>query len=171
MHASPCDHDSVLGVQDSVALLSRSAEFLELHCRLSPEQVQLYDAAVGFWQVGGPNSHLHLMPLQNCRLGRYTAFWSAECETPFRLSLSPSSLPRCGCCVGRQAGCTSNITAMSLYALQDLRASLDQALEQTSVKKRSVWRQFWRTHQRFFQLLCISLKVRQASIKCSVSSP
>ena len=47
--------------------------------------------------------------------------------------------------------------------LQNLRASLDQALEQTAVKKRVVWRQFWGTHQRFFKLLCVCMKVSQAS--------
>ena len=50
-----------------------------------------------------------------------------------------------------------------LSILQDLRASLDQALEQTAVKKRVVWRQFWGTHQRFFKLLCVCLKVNHTS--------
>ena len=36
------------------ALCGRNAEFSELQCELSAEQVQLYDAAVQLWQVRPP---------------------------------------------------------------------------------------------------------------------
>ncbi|EIE19331.1 hypothetical protein COCSUDRAFT_19644, partial [Coccomyxa subellipsoidea C-169] len=41
---------------------------------------------------------------------------------------------------------------------QDLRWDLSQALELTGVQNREVWKPFWATQQRFFKLLCISIK-------------
>ena len=43
---------------------------------------------------------------------------------------------------------------------QDLRASLHEALELTGAHSRDVWKPFWAAQQRFFKLLCISMKVR-----------
>ncbi len=42
--------------------------------------------------------------------------------------------------------------------MQDLRWDLSQALELTGVQNREVWKPFWGTQQRFFKLLCISMK-------------
>ena len=44
--------------------------------------------------------------------------------------------------------------------LQDLRASLHQALDLTGAQNRELWKPFWAAQQRFFKLLCISMKVR-----------
>ena len=43
---------------------------------------------------------------------------------------------------------------------RDLRASLHEALELTGAQNREVWKPFWAAQQRFFKLLCISMKVR-----------
>ncbi|KAK9915021.1 hypothetical protein WJX75_003704 [Coccomyxa subellipsoidea] len=47
----------------------------------------------------------------------------------------------------------------SVKLWQDLRWDLSQALELTGVQNREVWKPFWATQQRFFKLLCISMKV------------
>ena len=44
--------------------------------------------------------------------------------------------------------------------LQDLRVGLVDALEATNTTSREVWKSFWSAQQRFFKLLCISMKVR-----------
>lgn len=41
-----------------------------------------------------------------------------------------------------------------------LRAHLADALALCGVPGRDVWRVFWSAQQRFFKLLCVSLKVR-----------
>ncbi|KAK9833324.1 hypothetical protein WJX81_006479 [Elliptochloris bilobata] len=69
----------------------RQAEFMELHCNLTPEQTALYDAATELWQ--------------------------------------------------------------------DLRVRLVEALQLTGTTSRDVWKPYWATQQRFFKLLCISMKV------------
>lgn len=43
--------------------------------------------------------------------------------------------------------------------MQDLREKLSQALELTGIQSREVWKPFWAAQQRFFKLLCISMKV------------
>ena len=53
---------------------------------------------------------------------------------------------------------------------QDLRASLHEALELTGAHSRDVWKPFWAAQQRFFKLLCISMKVRlPADSNCPTS--
>ena len=47
-------------------------------------------------------------------------------------------------------------------SVQALRAGLAEALELTGTTSRDVWKPFWGAHQRFFKLLCISLKVPAA---------
>ncbi len=47
-----------------------------------------------------------------------------------------------------------------LWVLQDLRWDLSQALELTGAQSRDVWKLFWSAQQRFFKLLCISMKAR-----------
>lgn len=42
---------------------------------------------------------------------------------------------------------------------RDLRQGLVGALEQTNTTSREVWKPFWSAQQRFFKLLCVSLKV------------
>lgn len=44
--------------------------------------------------------------------------------------------------------------------MQDLRSKLVEALEATNSVSREVWKSFWSAQQRFFKLLCISMKVR-----------
>lgn len=44
-------------------------------------------------------------------------------------------------------------------ALQDLRVRLVRALEMTATTSRDVWKPYWAAQQRFFKLLCISMKV------------
>ena len=43
--------------------------------------------------------------------------------------------------------------------LQDLRSKLVDALDATNTVSREVWKSFWSAQQRFFKLLCISMKV------------
>ena len=43
---------------------------------------------------------------------------------------------------------------------QALRQGLAAALVQTNTSSREVWKPFWSAQQRFFKLLCVSLKVR-----------
>ncbi|KAK9814268.1 hypothetical protein WJX72_003136 [[Myrmecia] bisecta] len=69
----------------------RDAEFMELECKLAPEQVEVYDRAVDLWQ--------------------------------------------------------------------DLRREISSALDKTGSTNREVWKPFWSAAQRFFKLLCISLKI------------
>lgn len=54
----------------------------------------------------------------------------------------------------------------TLCALQDLRGSLELALELTGIKKGKIWGVFWAAHQLFFKLLAMSLKLRGASSTC-----
>lgn len=42
---------------------------------------------------------------------------------------------------------------------QSLRQGLAAALVQTNTTSREVWKPFWSAQQRFFKLLCVSLKV------------
>ena len=42
---------------------------------------------------------------------------------------------------------------------QDLRQGLAAALVQTNTTSRELWKPFWSAQQRFFKLLCVSLKV------------
>lgn len=44
---------------------------------------------------------------------------------------------------------------------QDLRQGLAAALVQTNTTSRELWKPFWSAQQRFFKLLCVSLKVRR----------
>lgn len=43
---------------------------------------------------------------------------------------------------------------------QRLRSKLQLAMDQAGITKGDVWKMFWAAQQRFFKLLCISLKVR-----------
>ena len=43
---------------------------------------------------------------------------------------------------------------------QDLRVKLVDALLATNTSSNEVWKPFWSAQQRFFKLLCISMKVR-----------
>ena len=43
---------------------------------------------------------------------------------------------------------------------QNLRQGLAAALVQTNTTSRELWKPFWSAQQRFFKLLCVSLKVR-----------
>ena len=43
--------------------------------------------------------------------------------------------------------------------VQGLRAQLTEALALTGTSVRDVWKPYWAVQQRFFKLLCISLKV------------
>ena len=43
---------------------------------------------------------------------------------------------------------------------QDLRQGLAAALVKTNTTSRELWKPFWSAQQRFFKLLCVSLKVR-----------
>ena len=47
---------------------------------------------------------------------------------------------------------------------QSLRQGLAAALVQTNTTSREVWKPFWSAQQRFFKLLCVSLKVTLQSI-------
>ena len=51
--------------------------------------------------------------------------------------------------------------------VQDLRTGLHQALELTGAHSRDVWKPFWAAQQRFFKLLCISVKVPLPWAPCS----
>ncbi|KAK9798140.1 hypothetical protein WJX73_007295 [Symbiochloris irregularis] len=73
------------------SLSFRDAEFTELECKLTAQQISMYDGAVLLWQ--------------------------------------------------------------------DLRTALVTALELTGSKSREVWKPYWSAQQRFFKLLCISIKV------------
>lgn len=44
---------------------------------------------------------------------------------------------------------------------QELRGGLVIALEKTMTTSREVWKPFWAAQQRFFKLLCISMKARE----------
>lgn len=44
---------------------------------------------------------------------------------------------------------------------QELRLRLGWALDKTNTSSRDVWKSFWAAQQRFFKLLCVSLKVWQ----------
>lgn len=55
-----------------------------------------------------------------------------------------------------------------LWVTQDLRNSLAEALELTGTQSREVWKPFWSTQQRFFKLLCISMKVTSYFTFCPV---
>ena len=44
--------------------------------------------------------------------------------------------------------------------VQDLRLALGECQQLTLSGKNDIWKAYWSAHQRFFKLLCISLKVR-----------
>ena len=48
---------------------------------------------------------------------------------------------------------------LTSFVIQDLRAALALALEMTGSKSREVWKPYWSAQQRFFKLLCVSVKV------------
>jgi len=53
----------------------------------------------------------------------------------------------------------ASLTAGLKQPVQDLRVMLVDALEATNTTSREVWKSFWSAQQRFFKLLCISMKV------------
>jgi len=48
---------------------------------------------------------------------------------------------------------------------QDLRARLLEAGELTGTTSRDVWKPYWAAQQRFFKLLCISMKARRGGCR------
>lgn len=48
---------------------------------------------------------------------------------------------------------------------QALRQGLAAALVQTNTTSRELWKPFWSAQQRFFKLLCVSLKVK-VTLRC-----
>lgn len=49
-------------------------------------------------------------------------------------------------------------SAVALWQL--LRAKLEEGLALAGISSKDVWKTFWSAQQRFFKLLCVSLKVR-----------
>lgn len=45
-----------------------------------------------------------------------------------------------------------------------MRAGLVTALEMTGSRSKEVWKPYWSAQQRFFKLLCVSLKARLAHL-------
>jgi hypothetical protein len=125
----------------------RDAEFSELQCTLTPEQEELYDDAVRLWQVL-PFWHacMHAC-LAACSLRMRMLHLSACLLLPlpaYSPDLDIHSTPR---------------RTKDDAPVQDLRTGLHQALELTGAHSRDVWKPFWAAQQRFFKLLCISVKV------------
>ena len=52
--------------------------------------------------------------------------------------------------------------------MSSLRACLAQALTETrtSSNRGQAWKAYWSTHQRFFKLLCVSMKVPSVVEQC-----
>ena len=59
-----------------------------------------------------------------------------------------------------------HVSYLVCWLSQDLRASLHEALELTGAQNREVWKPFWAAQQRFFKLLCISMKVCGSPLVC-----
>ena len=53
--------------------------------------------------------------------------------------------------------------------VQDLRLALGECLELTGTTSRDAWKPYWGTHQRFFKLLCICMKVCHKTLLTAVS--
>ena len=62
------------------------------------------------------------------------------------------------------------MTRRGPLTLQDLRVRLVRALEMTGTTSRDVWKPYWAAQQRFFKLLCISMKVPPAAAACGMQT-
>lgn len=56
--------------------------------------------------------------------------------------------------------------AVSLW--QDLRMGLAAALVKTNTTNRELWKPFWSAQQRFFKLLCVSMKACHLCLESTV---
>ena len=67
--------------------------------------------------------------------------------------------------IGRGGACRRAAPA------QDLRARLLAAGELTGTTSRDVWKPYWAAQQRFFKLLCISMKARRGAAARRLATP